>query len=215
MSNVTNTPPTAWLSLAAAAHRLNVHAATLRRWADHGEIPYMLTPGGHRRFAAADIDQFAEARRVKRESASLPEAWAAQALTRARQGMPQQANEHWLATLDDHMREQHRALGRRLMGLTLQYVSTDDGAHLLAEARSVGKDYAELSIAAGMPLSDALQAALFFRDRLLDATLDLSETGRVRPGDNSRLVKRINALLNAVQLATAEAYEAQSRQSRE
>jgi hypothetical protein len=96
------------------------------------------------------------------------------------------------------------------MGLTLQYVSTDDGQHLLEEARAVGRDYGRLSLASGMPLSDALQAALFFRDRLLEATLDLAETGRVRPGDNSRLVKRINALLNAVQLATAEVYEAAS-----
>jgi hypothetical protein len=59
-----------------------------------------------------------------------------------------------------------------------------------------------------MPLTDALQATLFFRDKLLEATLDLPESARVRPGDSARLVKRINTLLNAVQLAIAEMYEA-------
>ena len=39
----------AWLSLKAASKKLNVHPTTLRRWADNGDIPVMLTPGGHRR----------------------------------------------------------------------------------------------------------------------------------------------------------------------
>jgi excisionase family DNA binding protein len=206
MPNVTNVSAT-WLSLAAAAARLNVHAATLRRWADDGQIPYMLTPGGHRRFAAADLDRFAESRRVTQRQETLPEAWAARALTQTRREIPEHSGEHWLATLDQSTREQHRALGQRLMGLTLQYVSAERGDHLLGEARKVGVDYGMLCKSSGMPLTDALQAALFFRDRLLEATLDLSETARVRPGDNSRLVKRINALLNTVQLAVAEVYE--------
>lgn len=196
-----------WLSLKKAAAHLNVHAATLRRWADDGEMPHMLTPGGHRRFALSDLEQFANTRRVTQRTLALPQAWATQAMTRARADMPEQADAHWLAQLSEPMRERHRMLGRRLMGLTLQYVSSSDGAHLLEEARAVGKDYAELSKATGMPLTDALQAALFFRDKLLEATLDLSEAVPVRPSDSSKLVKRINALLNVVQLAIAETYE--------
>ncbi|GIV84635.1 MAG: DNA-binding protein [Candidatus Roseilinea sp.] len=197
-----------WLSIKEAAAYLNIHPATLRRWADSGEIPYMLTPGGHRRFAQSDIQRFAESHRVARREVSLAEAWADRAMTRARQELPERSAAGWLAALDEPMRERHRALGRRLMGLTLQYVSADDGAHLLEEARALGKDYGELSKTAGASLKDALQAALFFRDKLLEATLELSETAPVRPGDSSKLVKRINALLNAVQLAIAEVYAA-------
>jgi hypothetical protein len=156
----------------------------------------------------SDLDRFASARRVTRRPESLPEAWATQAMSRARQDMPQQFDQHWMAALGEREREQHRALGQRLMGLTLQYVSADDGEHLLEEARAVGKDYGELSKACGMPLTDTLQAALYFRDKLLEATLDLAETAHVRARDNSRLIKRINTLLNVVQLAIAEAYEA-------
>ncbi len=196
-----------WLSLGDAAAYLNVHPATLRRWSDAGQVPYMLTPGGHRRYALTDLQRFAEAHRVARRAASLTEAWADQAIMRARQDLPQRSEAGWLAALDEPMRERHRALGRRLMGLTLQYISADDGAHLLEEARALGKDYGELSKAAGALLKDALQAALFFRDKLLEATLDLAETAPVRPGDSSKLVKRINTLLNVVQLAIAEVYE--------
>ncbi|MCL6510919.1 MAG: helix-turn-helix domain-containing protein [Anaerolineae bacterium] len=197
------------MSIKEAAAYLNVHPATLRRWSDADEIPYLLTPGGHRRFALSDLQRFAEAHRARaaQRADELPEAWAARAMLRARQDMPTPDAAGWLARLDEQTRERHRALGRRLMGLTLQYVSAEDGAHLLEEARSLGADYGKLSQAAGVSLSDALQAALFFRDKLLEATLELSETAPVRPSDSSRLVRRLNALLNAVQLAIAEVYE--------
>src|SRR5438132_10884284 len=44
-----------WLSLEAAAKRLSVHPATLREWADKGQIRTFRTPGGHRRFSEADV----------------------------------------------------------------------------------------------------------------------------------------------------------------
>jgi excisionase family DNA binding protein len=203
-----------WLSVSEAAAYLNVHPATLRRWSDADEIPCLLTPGGHRRFALSDLQRFAEKHRSGKASSALSSIWAKQALTRARRDLPASEDAGWLAALDANMRERHRAIGRRLMGLTLQYVSAEDGAHLLDEARAIGQDYAALSKLAGLPLQDALQAALFFRDKLLEATLELAETAPVQPGDNGRLIRRINALLNVVQLAVAEAYAgAPARQS--
>ena len=44
-----------WLSLGKASRLLGVHPATLRQWADQGKIPVFRTPGGHRRFAEADV----------------------------------------------------------------------------------------------------------------------------------------------------------------
>jgi excisionase family DNA binding protein len=49
-----------WLGLGEAARFLGVHSGTLRRWADHGEIAVLLTPGGHQRFVRADLQRFAE-----------------------------------------------------------------------------------------------------------------------------------------------------------
>src|SRR5256712_12763376 len=43
-----------WLSLDEAAKRLSVHPATLREWADKGQIRTFRTPGGHRRFSEVD-----------------------------------------------------------------------------------------------------------------------------------------------------------------
>ena len=205
----------AWLSLKSAAARLNVHIATLRRWADQGDIPHMLTPGGHRRFALADVISFAEQRRVESRPSdsrtlSVPQVWANEAMNRTREEISHQTQANWMAPLSDDMREKHRQMGRRLMALTLQYLSAEEGDasdHLLNEAREVGREYGRISCTSNIALSDALQAALFFRDRLMEASLDLPETTRPRSTDQRRLLKRINTLLNAVQLAIATVYE--------
>jgi len=47
------------LSLQEASERLHVHADTLRQWADRGRIRTFRTPGGHRRFQAADVEALA------------------------------------------------------------------------------------------------------------------------------------------------------------
>src|SRR5512141_2507723 len=52
-----------WLDLSEAAHYLGVHFTTLRRWADAGQVPCIRTPGGRRRFAAADLQVFLESLR--------------------------------------------------------------------------------------------------------------------------------------------------------
>lgn len=114
----------------------------------------------------------------------------------------------WLAVQNEDSRQQHRVLGRRLMGLTLQYISDVEGnGGLLEEARLVGVEYGRLARADNMPLTDAIQAALFFRDMLVETALQLPDGANVRPEANLRLVQRINKLLNTVQLAIASMYE--------
>jgi len=44
-----------WLSVKDASALLGVDPSTLRRWSDAGKLPVVVTPGGHRRYAEADI----------------------------------------------------------------------------------------------------------------------------------------------------------------
>ena len=156
-----------WLTLKQAAHKLGVHPTTLRRWADAGEILVMLTPGGHRRFAMADVERFAKV-----------------------------------------LHRQQREDIRRLMGLILRYVAVNEGGEiLLEEARVIGRAHAENALGLGLSLVEALQAMLFFRDTMVEVAMQLPEVAHVRPEANQRLLRRINTLINAVQLAIADAYE--------
>ena len=48
------------LKLSDAAQILGVHPRTLRSWSDRGHIPYLQTPGGHRRFRKNDLQNFVQ-----------------------------------------------------------------------------------------------------------------------------------------------------------
>ncbi|MDX8394289.1 MAG: helix-turn-helix domain-containing protein [Mariprofundales bacterium] len=199
-----------WLTLSQAAKLLNVHPTTLRRWADNGDIPFLLTPGGHRRFSSVDIQQFARSRRQLRRNQGVEEVWAERALTRTRQEIAAQPERPWLATSNTDSREKHRVMGRQLMGLTLQYVSDpNENGNILAQARAMGLEYGRLALEENLPLTDALQAAMFFRDTLVEVALQLPEAAHIQPQANVRLMRRISRLLNTVNLAIAEVYEKQ------
>lgn len=196
-----------WLPLSQAAEWLNVHPTTLRRWADDGQIAMMLTPGGHRRFALSDIEQFAESRHGLRRPAAIEEVWAERALTVTRREIVAHQDDHWLATMNEESRERNRVMGRQLMALTLQYISNGNDDKLLEEARRIGKEYGLHCCSIEMSLTDALQAAIFFRDTLVETALQLPDNVHVRPESNLRLLRRINTLINTVHLAIAEVYD--------
>lgn len=197
-----------YLSLSEASRMLGVHSTTLRRWADAGTVPVYITPGGHRRFALVDI----EALRAQKPLANhaLAHSWAQRALHQARSELQRvEQSPAWLAHLDEQERGTWRRVSMRLMGVVLRYVSAqDDDAALLEEARAIGATYAEQAQRAHMPLSAALEAALFFRDSLVEAAMDLPEQSTIRPEASARLLRRISQVLNAVQLAVVAGYEA-------
>ena len=197
-----------WLTLSQAAGKLGIHATTLRRWADNGDILVMLTPGGHRRFAASEIARFAQDQRNVSRSFGMEQVLVNQALTQTRQEIVVRQDQPWITTFDEAARTRYRVLGRQLLGLTLQYLSDENGGDILEEARYIGQQYAEIGVQSQLPLAEALEASMFFRDMLIETALQLPENARIRPEANVRLLRRINNLLNSVQLAIAEAYDA-------
>lgn len=202
-----NTANETWLSLTQAANRFNVHPTTLRRWANKGQIPYILTPGGHRRFAESSVESFLSQTQV---NTVLPsEKWADTALTHTREEITHQSATGWMAAINEESRLQYRELGQELMGMVLQFISGNgNDEHMLMEAAKVGQKYGRLGHDEGVPLTDALSASLFFRDRLIEAALHLPESTHIRPQENIRLMQRINTLVNRVHLAVASAYDA-------
>jgi excisionase family DNA binding protein len=204
MSEAKNTDQ---LSLAEASRQLGVHTTTLRRWADAGAIPVYITPGGHRRFARSDIDALIARKPLGQQA--LTSVWATRALEQARHEIartPQRPA--WLAPLAEEERVAWRRVGQQLMGVVLRYVNNpEEDEVLLQEARNIGQHYATLARRANMPLSAALEAALFFRDSLVEAAMDLPEESHVRAADSARLLRRISRVVNVVQLAVVAGYE--------
>jgi excisionase family DNA binding protein len=54
----TGGPQPEWLTLGQASKYLGVAQSTMRKWSDVGRVPAFYTPGGHRRYRRADLDQF-------------------------------------------------------------------------------------------------------------------------------------------------------------
>ena len=90
----------------------------------------------------------------------------------------------------------------------LHYInSPHDNEELLVEARRIGAHYANLARGTGMPLTAALEAALFFRDSLVESAMQLSDDVHPRPEESARLLRRISRVANEVHLAVASGYE--------
>lgn len=196
-----------WLSLKSAAEKLAVHPTTLRRWADSGKIPVMVTPGGHRRFSIEDIDKASQRSLSVRGQDKIGNVWAETAITVTRQDISTQPAS-WMAALTESDRDKHRKMGQQLMGLTLQFIGSEtEDKNILNETRALGTRYGQIGREVGMSLTEALQAAMFFRDRMVESALQLPDSARIRPEANLRLLQRINTLLNEVQLAIAAEYE--------
>lgn len=206
--------PRRWLSLKQASAFLGVHPATLRRWANQGEIPVLFTPGGHRRFALEDLIRFTQTRRQASALVGPDPSWPSRALSHTRSKLTAQPP-RWLAAFSETDREHKRALGRRLIGVLLQYLNLgeDEGesaASLIAEARAIGQEHARNTIRLGLPLTTAVEAALFFRDALVEVALQLPEGMPLRAEANTRLMQRINRVLNEVQLSVIRTYESEA-----
>ncbi len=203
--------PENWLTLVEAAGQLHVHPTTLRKWANAGDIPVMLTPGGHRRFSEADVTRFAQARRSVYKPGRLEQVWAQQALQQTREAMRRSGSteQSWLAKYDDDARQRSRVLGHSLMELVLRYVLEGGQERaLIKEAEDIGREYAHNAREIDLPLADALRASMFFRDTLIAATHQMPDDVRILPEAKVQLLQRINTLLNTVQLAVAEVYDA-------
>ena len=197
-----------WCTLQEAARRLGAHPGTVRRWADTGILPHIRTPGNHRRFALSDIEHLLHEQR--QPAPQMADLLMEHALVQTRSSIVEHRDEQWLRTFSDIDRMHKRALGRRLMGLMLQFVSLDDGGEeLLAETEIIGREYANNAISYDWPLSEALRMTQFFRDNIIDTVLDLPDTVHIKARDHKRLLNRINKLLNVVQLAVARQYEQQ------
>jgi excisionase family DNA binding protein len=199
---------TRWLTLGEAADRLNVHRTTLRRWADEGQIPFMLTPGGHRRFAESDVDHLSSRRHSTKRMGPVERMWANQAMEKVRKQLSARRGEVWVEQHDGDARTRGRGLGQRLMALALRFLTAEEaGDDLTEEARDLGFQYGRHALEVEMTLSQALQVSMYFRDALVSAAIELPENVRIPQSSQSRLLGRINRMLNTVQMGVAKAYE--------
>lgn len=202
-------PKKQWLTLAEASALLGVHRATLRTWADEGHVRAFRTPGGHRRFLAAEI-QALVATAGEPKAPAEDSRLARDLLNVARRELSslQGAGNAWLEAFPAGERDPWRESGRRLVGLAIQYVSRRDGREaVINEARAIGTLYGQKCAASRVSLANTVRALLFFRESLLRST----RPGLVVRGqydeEDARIHREMRELLDQVLYATLNAFE--------
>ena len=163
------------MSLGAVSRELGINDATLRQWADRGRLPVYRTPGGHRRFLREDVDALMrEHPNGSQTAASVGNDPEGPVLRRIRRKLSQldPAEQTWMQSFHAEGRDRMRLFGRRLLSLLLQTRLNGRGrrrGETLSETHMLGHEYGSEMAARGVPLTDSVQAFLFFRQAVVDA----------------------------------------------
>lgn len=195
-------PETRWVSLGRACTILGVNESTVRRWADTGKIRVFRTPGGHRRFAEADLIAMTTGQLDRNELGSA-------AVNRIRRQLNASSSEApWYQDLGTDEREALRPLGRRLVEIVDNYLSgSGDRAELDLEVDEIGASYGHELRGRGVPLGQAMQAVVFFRRSLDETAKQLSARHRLTVEDAARAREEIASLADRVLVGVAAAYD--------
>lgn len=198
-----------WVSLRQAADLLGVHPATVRAWADKGELPSRRTPGGHRRFRRADLLQQAE-----KHSEVQPlevQVIIQNALGQARMSVSGEGGlnaESWYAAMSDTTRAELRAMGRSVLDALREYLGAGAPDAGLSRAISLGGDYARALTNDGLSLPQAVRGFFYFSDFVINAILTWSEITPPRSAPEwATLVRQVNTFIHAMLLSIIEFYE--------
>jgi excisionase family DNA binding protein len=204
---------TEWVSLGEAAKILGVHPATVRNWADRGELPFRRTPGGHRRFRRLDLLQWA----ASQNSAQPAEA---QIIVQSAMGRilmemmdeGQLGGQAWYAKLSYEARESLRSKVRRLLDALMYHLASNTGGNHNTPpgtAIDVGKDYAAMMRSQGLKLTDTVRGFAFIHHFVIDSVIQLSETASPRsPSEWGELLRQVYTFTDAVLLSVIEHYQA-------
>ncbi len=198
-----------WVSLRQAAELLGVHPATVRNWADKGDLASRRTPGGHRRFRKSDLLKYAD---VAREDLQPLEVQViiqnALGHTRMQVGGGTLTHIAWYEAMSEINRNALREQGRHVLEELRNYLAKGAPDEGLASAITLGKDYAHLLSGDGLTLPQASRGFFYFTDLVTNSVLTWSEVTPPRsPSDWANILRQVNTFTNAMLLSIIEYYE--------
>ncbi|KAF0109108.1 MAG: MerR family transcriptional regulator [Anaerolineaceae bacterium] len=197
-----------WLTLGQAAELLGVHPSTVRLWSDKGLLPVHRTQGKHRRYRRSEVELWAKTARQPR--ALEPESVVQHALVRMRFqiGEGHLEAQPWYQKLDDEARLQYRQSGRVLVQGLANYLASD-GEDAIAEARSIGYEYASRGRRYNLSHIEAAQAFLFFRNILLQAMIAVYQETKIPSGAAwGEMLHKVHAFTDQIMLSLLETCQA-------
>ncbi|HEX6348328.1 MAG TPA: helix-turn-helix domain-containing protein [Candidatus Dormibacteraeota bacterium] len=188
-----------WLGLGEASRLLGITPATLRRWADLGQVPTFTTPGGHRRFPRSVIEGLVPAARTRRPELRASPDRIAHAFRRARPKPPS-----WMAALGEAERSDFRSRGRQLVAVLVEYLDAPDRAvagRLLDRAAQDAEAYGRAAAAQGLSLADSVEGFLRFRAPFVSELAAMARQRRLDTREATALLVDAEAAMDRLLVA--------------
>ena len=177
-----------WLTISEATALVGVSEATLRRWAEAGDVPAFVTPGGHRRFSReAILRLLPPAERPRRTLRELGETLD-RVVRLYRREIASAASHDWMPPIEDRKRTAFRGLGREMLQAVLAYLDAADhaaGERVLEKADAASAKYGRLARANGLSARETAAVFLHFRTSFLE---EIGATAKRRRLDVSEAV---------------------------
>jgi len=199
-----------WVSLRRAADILGVHPATVRNWADKGDIIARRTPGGHRRFRKSDLTQYAQSQGELQpvEVQVIIQNALGQARMEVGEGHLEEAP--WYKGMSEKTRVAMRSQGRELLEALRTYLAAGAPDARLSDAIRLGKGYAIQLHEDGLTLPQAIRGFFYFGEFIINSILTWSEVTPPRSAPEwANLLRQVNNFMNAMLLSMVEYYEAE------
>ena len=177
------------ISIGEASQLLGVSETALRQWTDEGKIKAFITPGGHRRYARAELKKLMRSHTrmlgVKDLVIELEET-AQQHREIARASLEKTA---WYDRLNEEVQAHLATLGRRMLNLIIKYITEPSRREeTIRLIRDVGRDHGEALAKLDLPLTDSVETFLLHRDPIMNAATHLM---RKREAFTGRIVEAI------------------------
>ena len=123
----------------------------------------------------------------------------------------QARSRRWYRAYDPRQLEELRVIGRRLVDLAIRFISERaDHAQITDEGRAIGRRYGSLSAEAGLSVTDAVEAFLFFRYPVIHAVTHFIDEENLPPKRAVRIFAEITQFMDQILTATVAAYADQT-----
>lgn len=197
-----------WVSLRQAADLLGVHPATVRNWADRGDLVSRRTPGGHRRFRRSDLVNYAAAQGEIQPLEVQLIIQNALGKTRMEVSAQMLTSEPWYTSMSPSTRDEMRHQGRLVLEGLRDFMAHGAPDEMLAGAIRLGRNYAAILHADGMTLPNAVRGFFYFSDFVIDSVLNWSEISVPRSTSEwTNLLRQVNTFIHSMLLSVIEYYQ--------
>ena len=194
------------VAISEASQILGVSEAALRQWTDEGKIRAFITPGGHRRYAKAELKRFmgSHHRVLGIKDLVIELENTTNLLGEVARTSP--STTVWYNKLSKDSQEDLARLGRSLLNLIVRYVTEPAKREETVElARDVGRGFGETLAKSGLPLINSVEAFILNRYPIMNAATHLLQK---REAFTRRVVEAIPLVAQVMDEALVSLVEA-------